>query len=334
MSTVAIQTALERAQKRWIFGALALAILLHLVLAGALGWYKIIGLEVPFDHSTPTGPFTVKRIEINPDSLKPDQPNPISKLPAAEPPKNPAQFNLDPHLVEKALQAPLPALSAPAVPEPNKVIAATDLSQGLPLVESDSAKISAEISKIQPTAISSGPITSSAQDLISSTTGPVQAGTPNGAPVGGNGTTTGTLPGFAELAPGFRTSSPSLSNLPEPVLLRLPSDVLFDFDSAKLKPEADPLLTKAIGLITKYPQADIQIDGYSDSFGKSDYNLTLSQQRAEAVQAWLRDHISQDGYKFHSTGHGSTNFVVSVQGSIEQQQPNRRVEILIQALKL
>jgi outer membrane protein OmpA-like peptidoglycan-associated protein len=335
MSTVAIQTALERAQKRWIFGALALALLLHLFLAWALGWYKLAGLEMPFDHSTPTGPFTVKRIEINPDALKANQPDPIARLPAAEPPKNPAQFNLDPHLVEKALQAPLPALTSPPVPDPGKVIAATDLNQGLPLVESDSAKISAEISKAQPAVINSGPVTSSklAQDLISSTTGPVQAGTPNGAPAGGNGTA-GMLPGFAELAPGFHTSGPNLSNLPEPVLLRLPSDVLFDFDSAKLKPEADPLLTKAIGLIVKYPRADIQIDGYTDSFGKPDYNLTLSQQRAEAVQAWLRDHITQDGYKFHSQGHGSTNFVISTQASIEQQQPNRRVEILIQALKL
>jgi len=335
MSTVAIQNALERAQKRWIFGALGLALLLHLFLAGVLGWYRIPGLEVPSHYTTPTGPFTVKRIEINPDSLKVDQPDPISKLPAAEPPKNPAQFNLDPHLVEKALQAPLPALTAPAVPEPNKVIAAADLNQGLPLVESDSAKISAEISKMQPTAISSGPATSSklAQDLISSTTGSAQPGTPNGAPTGGNGTT-GTLPGFADLAPGFHTTGANLSNLPEPVLLRLPSDVLFDFDSAKLRPEADPLLTKAIGMITKYPEADIQIDGYSDSYGKPDYNSTLSQQRAQAVQTWLQNHITQDGYKFHSLGHGSTNFVVSTQGSIEQQQPNRRVEILIQALKL
>jgi outer membrane protein OmpA-like peptidoglycan-associated protein len=335
MPRVAIQTALERAQKRWILGALGIALLFHVLLAGALGWYKIVGLEVPFDHSTPTGPFTLKRIEINPNALKPDQPDPIAKLPAAEPPKNPAQFNLDSHLVEKALQAPLPALTAPSVPEPGKVIAAADLNQGLPLVESDSAKISAEISKVQPDAISNGPVTSSklAQDLISSETGPAQAGVPSGAPVGGNGVT-GTLPGFADLAPGFRTSGPNLSNLPEPVLLRLPSDVLFDFDSATLKPEADPLLTKAVGLITKYPQADIQIDGYSDSFGKPDYNRTLSQQRAEAVQAWLREHITQDGYKFHSQGHGSANYVVSPQGTIEQQQPNRRVEIVIQALQL
>jgi outer membrane protein OmpA-like peptidoglycan-associated protein len=220
------------------------------------------------------------------------------------------------------------------VPEPNKVIAATDLSQSLPFAESDTAKISAEISKVQPSAIGNGPMVSSKQaiDLISASAGPVQPGQASGAPVTGNGTA-GKLPGFAELAPGFHTTPSNLSNLPEPVLLRLPSDVLFDFDSAQLKPDAGQLLSQAIGLITKYPQADIQIDGYSDSFGKPDYNLTLSQQRAEAVQEWLQQHVTQSGYKFRSQGHGSANYVVSTQGSIEQQQPNRRVEILIQALK-
>ena len=334
MPVASIQATLERTQKRWVIGALLLALFFHFILAWALGWYKIPGLEVPFSHSPPAGPFTVKRIEIDPNSLKVQQDNPIDKLPVAEPPKNPAQFNLDPNQVVKALQAPLPALSSPSVPEPNKVIAATDLNQGLPLVESDSAKITAEISKVEPSAITSGPLTSSklAQQLISSNTGPTQQGIPTGAQATGNGN--GKLPGFAELAPGFRTTGPNLSNLPDPVLLRLPSDVLFDFDSAKLKPEADALLSQAVALITKYPQADIQIDGYSDSIGKPDYNKTLSQQRSEAVQAWLQDRISEGGYKFRSLGHGSTNFIVSPQGNIEQQQPNRRVEILIQALKL
>ena len=333
MPSIGVHTDVERLQKRWILGALGIALVIHLALAWALGWYKIKGLEVPFNHSAPTGPFTVKRIEINPDALKSQQDDPISRLPVAEPPKNPAQFNLDPNAVEKALQTPQPALATPSVPEPNKVIAATDLSQGLPYAESDSAKVSAEIAQVEPTA-SSAPLPSSkfAQDLISANTGPTQPGTPGGAPLTGNGTT-GKLPGFAELAPAFKAAGPNLSNLPEPVLLRLPSDVLFDFDSAQLKPEADGLLSQAVGLITKYPQADVHIDGYSDSFGRPDYNATLSQQRAEAVQAWLQDRIAQESYKFHSQGHGSANYVVSAQGSIEQQQPNRRVEILIQATK-
>jgi OOP family OmpA-OmpF porin len=333
MPTIGVHADLERLQKRWILGALGIALVIHVVLAWALGWYKIPGMEVPFNHSQPTGPFTVKRIEINPDSLKSRQDDPIARLPVAEPPRNPAQFNLDPNLVEKALQTPQPALATPSVPEPNRVIAATDLNHGLPFAESDSAKISAEIARVEPTA-GGGPLTSSklAQELISANTGLAQPGTPSGAPPTGNGTA-GKLPGFAELAPNFKATAPNVSNLPEPVLLRLPSDVLFDFDSAKLKPEADSLLSQAIGLITKYPEADVHIDGYSDSFGKSDYNVTLSQQRAEAVQAWLQQRIAQTTYKFHSQGHGSSNYVVSAQGSIEQQQPNRRVEILIQALQ-
>lgn len=332
MPIIGVHADVERLQKRWILGALGIAFVIHLVAAWALGWYKIPRPEIPY-YNQQTGPFVVKQIEINPDALKSQQDDPISRLPLAEPPKNPAQFNLDPNLVEKALQTPQPALATPSVPEPNKVIAATDLSQGLPYAESDSAKISAEIAQVEPTA-GGGPLTSSklAEQLISANTGPAQPGTPAGTPSTGNGIT-GKLPGFAELAPGFKAPDPNLSNLPEPILLRLPSDVLFDFDSATLKPEADPLLSQAVGLITKYPQADVHIDGYTDSFGRPDYNATLSQQRAEAVQAWLQGRIAQENYKFHSQGHGSADYVVSAQGGIEAQQPNRRVEILIQALK-
>jgi outer membrane protein OmpA-like peptidoglycan-associated protein len=332
MPRIGVHADLERLQKRWIFGALGIALLVHAVVAWALGWYKIPRPEIPY-YNQQAGPFVVKQIEINPDALKSQQDDPIARLPVAEPPKNPAQFDLDPNLIEKALQTPQPALAVPSVPEPNKIIAATDLSHGLPYAESDSAQISAEIARVEPAA-GGGPLTSSklAEQLISANIGPAQPGAAAGAPPTGNGIA-GKLPGFAELAPGFKTSGPNLSNLPEPVLLRLPSDVLFDFDSATLKPEADALLSQAVGLITKYPEADIHIDGYSDSFGQADYNTTLSQQRAEAVQAWLQDRIAQEAYKFHSQGHGSSDYVVSAQGTIDQQQPNRRVEILIQALK-
>ena len=334
MAALTLQAA-ERAQKRWILGALGIALLFHGGLAGIFGWYRIHGLALPNDHGTMVaGPFTIKHIEIDPNALRSPQSDPIAKLPVAEPPKSPSEFNLDARVVEKALQTPLPKLSSPALPEPSRVIAADDLNPAVPLAESDSAQITAEISKGQPTAMDTGPVTTSklADDLISATPGPAQAGTPAGAQITGNGTA-GKLPGFAELAPGFHAGGSSISHLPDPVLLRLPSDVLFDFDSAVLKPQADPLLSQAVALVTKHPSAEVQIDGYSDSFGRPDYNQTLSQQRAQAVQAWLQEHVGQTGYTFRSQGHGSADYVVSAQGTIEQQQPNRRVEILIQALK-
>ena len=331
MPHIGVNTEAERLQKRWILGALGIAFVVHVGVAGALGLYRIPQPAIPFYHAQPA-PFVVKQIEINPDAYKSERENPIAKLPAAEPPRNPAQFNLDPNSVERALQAPQPSLATPSLPEPNKVIAASDLTQGLPFAESDAAKISAEIARVDPSA-TSGPVTSSklAEQLINANSGTAQSGTATGAPSSQGAA--GQLPGFADLAPSFKPSGPTISNLPDPILLRLPSDVLFDFDSATLKPEADGLLSQAVGLITKYPEADIHIDGYSDSIGKPDYNATLSQQRAEAVQAWLQQRIAQAAYKFHSTGHGSTNYVVSPSGSIDQQQPNRRVEILIQALK-
>jgi outer membrane protein OmpA-like peptidoglycan-associated protein len=326
--------ATERAEKRWVFGALGIALLLHLLAAGAFHYYRIRALEIPADHTNPTGPFTVKRIEIRPEALQPELADPTTHLPQAEPPKNPAEFNLDPNSVVKALQAPLPKLSAPSVPEPDRVIASADLGRDLPFTQSDNASVTAEISQVQPSTAMAGPLVSSqlAQDVMSNSAGFPHPGNAPAPRSTGDGAMN-SLPGFADLAAGFRTTEPTLAHLPEPVLLRLPSDVLFDFDSAVLKPEAGSLLTQAVGLITKYPSADVQIDGYTDSFGKTDYNLSLSGQRAQAVESWLQERVRQTGYKFRSQGHGSADFVVPPSGGIDAQQPNRRVEILIQALK-
>jgi outer membrane protein OmpA-like peptidoglycan-associated protein len=334
MSHLGAHLDAERLQKRWVLGAIGIALVIHLFGAWAMGWYRIPALAIPYFHPSPTGPFTVKSIEVNPDTLKPQTvADPIRNLPAANPPANPADFNLDPTQVERALQTPQPQLATPTVPEPGKVIAATDLTQGVPMTASNSAQITAEIAKVDPAA-SGAPVSSAqlAQDIMSATAGKPQPGLPSGAPAQGNGVA-GQLPGFAALAPSFRQTEANLANLPQPVLLRLPADVLFDFDSAQLKPEADPLLSQAIALITKYPQADVHIDGYSDSFGKPDYDQTLSQQRAVAVEAWLQQRIAQGTYSFHSQGHGSTSFIVPATATIDEQQPNRRVEILIQAMK-
>jgi len=76
--------AAERAEKRWILGALGIAVLMHALMAGFFGWYKIRGLAIPSDHgAAQVGPFTLKQIEINPNSLR-EQANPTAALPKAE----------------------------------------------------------------------------------------------------------------------------------------------------------------------------------------------------------------------------------------------------------
>ena len=219
--------------------------------AWAMGWYKIPAPKIPA-LETKTGPFVVKQIEVNPDALKPQpEADPIKNLPAADKPVNPADFNLDPNQIERALQTPQPTLATPTVPEPNKVIAATDLSQGLPMmVENDSAKITAEIAKVDPAA-NGGPVTSAqlAQELISANSGPQQAGVrPSGAPAQGNGVA-GQLPGFAALAPNFKeTARTNLSNLPEPVLAAPAERTCFSTSIPRSsRPEADGLLEPGRG---------------------------------------------------------------------------------------
>jgi len=322
----------ERLQKRWIIAAAAIALFFHAGVAGVFEICKIPRMQTPAQHSDILGPFTVKQVEIDPNALKTDIPDPTKHLPAPEAPKNPAQFNLDTTLVEKALQTPQPMLRQPTLPAPEHVVAASELTQSTPYVESDSASVTADISKIAPMASATDPVASSskmAQDIINSSQGVPQPGQLAGK-LSSNDHGAGTVPGFGDLPP---TPPPDLTHLPEPVMLRLPADVLFDFNSADLKPDASAMLGQAAAMIAKYPDASIQVDGYSDSFGAHDYDLTLSQLRAQAVRDWLQSHAPAGTYHFKSTGHGSTDYVVSPTLSIDQQQPNRRVELIIQALK-
>jgi OmpA-OmpF porin, OOP family len=322
----------ERLQKRWIVAAVAIALFFHAGVAGVFGIWKIPRMQTPAQHTEMLGPFTVNQVQINPNDLKPQQPDPTAHLPSPEAPKNPADFNLDPTLVEKALRTPQPMVRPPTLPDPSRVVAASDLSQGAPYVESASANVTADITKVAPVAASSDPLASTskmAEDIINSSVGTSQPGQPTGT-LGSTDKGAGDVPGFGSLPP---TPPPDLTHLPEPVLLRLPSDVLFDFNSDQLKPEAAVILGQAAAMIAKYPDASITVDGYTDSIGALDYNKSLSQLRAQAVQGWLQNHAPPGTYHFKSQGHGSTDYVVSPKGSIDQQAPNRRVELVIQALK-
>jgi len=68
----------------------------------------------------------------------------------------------------------------------------------------------------------------------------------------------------------------------------LPSDVLFDFDEAALRPEAEPLLAKVKAHLDARGSDQLHVRGYTDAKGDDAYNLTLSQNRAAAVCRWLK----------------------------------------------
>ena len=66
-------------------------------------------------------------------------------------------------------------------------------------------------------------------------------------------------------------------------------DINFDFDSAKLRPEAKPTLDDAVwrNKSSSVPNPTIKLVGHTDSTGPADYNMKLSMRRAKAVMDYL-----------------------------------------------
>jgi len=105
------------------------------------------------------------------------------------------------------------------------------------------------------------------------------------------------------------------------------NDVLFDFNKYTLKPGAQVTMAKVAGILLTYPGLKLQLEGHTDSIGGDDYNLKLSQNRADAV----RDFLVQQGVpmaNISAVGLGKSDPVASNDNAAGRQQ-NRRVELVV-----
>lgn len=120
------------------------------------------------------------------------------------------------------------------------------------------------------------------------------------------------------------------------VRIELSGDILFDFDKATLRPAAEPILTRVAEVIRKYGKPMVRIEGHTDSKGSDDYNLKLSQRRADSVKDWLIANRATGGV-LTTKGLGETSPAVpndKPDGSDDPdgRQKNRRVEIIVKKL--
>jgi outer membrane protein OmpA-like peptidoglycan-associated protein len=69
--------------------------------------------------------------------------------------------------------------------------------------------------------------------------------------------------------------------------MNLSGDVLFDYDKAALKPEAEQALKKVAVVLSQFPESKVTVEGYTDSKGTKSVNMELSRARAQAVTDWL-----------------------------------------------
>ena len=77
------------------------------------------------------------------------------------------------------------------------------------------------------------------------------------------------------------------------------------------------------------PNATFSIEGHTDSFGSPEYNIQLSEKRAESVKIWLVEMMQISPGRIQTRGFGNTKPIVSSDKSKEEQAPNRRVEIVV-----
>ncbi|MCE3254018.1 MAG: hypothetical protein K0Q67_3038, partial [Cellvibrio sp.] len=104
-------------------------------------------------------------------------------------------------------------------------------------------------------------------------------------------------------------------------------DVLFETGKSDLKSAATADLSKLSGLLAKYPERSLVIEGHTDNVGSESYNHTLSQHRADAVKAFLLNQgIAAN--RITAFGKGESAPVASNDSSSGRQM-NRRVEIIV-----
>jgi len=103
-------------------------------------------------------------------------------------------------------------------------------------------------------------------------------------------------------------------------------DVLFDTGKATLAPGAYTTVDKLATALKDNPERKVVIEGHTDSVGSDDYNMQLSQRRAQAVQMALQER-GVNSAQITAYGKGET-FPVASNDNAAGRQQNRRVELV------
>jgi OOP family OmpA-OmpF porin len=103
--------------------------------------------------------------------------------------------------------------------------------------------------------------------------------------------------------------------------------ILFDSGSDKIKGESYQTLKEIGQLLTDDPKLRISIEGHTDSDGTDEYNMTLSQKRAESVKNYLIANYKIEGDRLESKGWGESK-PIDTNDTPEGKANNRRVELV------
>ena len=104
-------------------------------------------------------------------------------------------------------------------------------------------------------------------------------------------------------------------------------DVLFDFNKYTLKSEARERLAKISGIVEAYPGLKLQVEGHTDSIGSDEYNVQLSEKRADSVRAYLVSNgVRPDSVSAQGFGKADP---VADNSTASGRKLNRRVDMVV-----
>jgi outer membrane protein OmpA-like peptidoglycan-associated protein len=114
----------------------------------------------------------------------------------------------------------------------------------------------------------------------------------------------------------------------KPDRLELSEKIMFAWDKADIEEVSLPLLDEVAQALKDNRGFRVQMEGHTDSTGPQEHNQKLSEQRAEAVLAYLRNHgIASDRLSYK--GFGSTE-PTDTNATALGRENNRRVDFVIQ----
>jgi outer membrane protein OmpA-like peptidoglycan-associated protein len=324
-----------RKERSWLWFGLIVSLGLHLALCAYFYRTRFQPVEAAFPQNQQTPTFKVKSIdESKLDKTSADQTNPAAK---PEPDNTDVQLPDEKKSFDKLLQdiqasAAMPddirdvLPNQPKVDQPDVDSVLTEIERSPAQALSSNPNATQEQALLNNSAISGRPQPAlSGTELATSTTIKRPNTFTSKLPADSAGPNKGRAPGFSDLDQLLAQKGPLGSG----TKLRMPDDQLFEYDSATLQASAIGQLQKLGTLIQRNPRATFTVEGYTDSFGSPEYNLDLSQRRADSVKQYLVEAMRISPAQIETRGYGAAKFRTSPNGSIEEQSPNRRVEIVV-----
>lgn len=109
-------------------------------------------------------------------------------------------------------------------------------------------------------------------------------------------------------------------------------DIQFEIKQDEIQREEKEKLAVVGTFMNKYPDTTAVIEGHSDNVGEDEYNLKLSQRRAQSVVSYLMDNFHISSTRLSAVGYGNTRPIAD-NSTREGQQKNRRINAVIACAK-